>query len=61
MPQTRESFLRGLDLYAKRSDKEYSLVDCISMTAMRDNGITDILTNDHHFAQEGFHVLIQKP
>ena len=25
LPQTRASFLRGLDLYARRSDKEYSL------------------------------------
>jgi len=27
---------------------------------MRDEGITDILTNDHHFEQEGFRVLIRK-
>ena len=34
-PQSRESFLSGLQLYEKRSDKAYSLVDCISMNAMR--------------------------
>ena len=31
------------------------------MTAMRDTNIKDILTNDHHFTQEGFNALIQRP
>jgi len=31
IPQTYESFMRGLDFYASRADKAYSLVDCISM------------------------------
>ena len=35
IPQTRESFLSGLELYEKRPDKEYSFVDCISMDVMR--------------------------
>jgi len=60
LPQTHLSFLRGLELYSRRPDKEYSLVDCTSMTAMRDEGITDVLTNDHHFTQEGFTVLIHQ-
>lgn len=30
------------------------------MSAMRVNGITDVLTNDHHFTQEGFNVLIRR-
>jgi predicted nucleic acid-binding protein len=30
LPQTRQSLLRGLDLYKARSDKKYSLTDCIS-------------------------------
>ena len=29
--QTHESFLAGLTLYQNRLDKEYSLIDCISM------------------------------
>ena len=53
----RELFLRALDLYERRPDKEYSLTDCMSMVIMRDRGITDVLTNDHHFTQEGFTVL----
>lgn len=57
LPQTRQSLLRGLDLYKTRSDKSYSLTDCISMVAMRERSITDVLTHDRHFAQEGFTVL----
>jgi predicted nucleic acid-binding protein len=55
--QSHASFLRGLGLYEKRPDKEYSLTDCISMTAMRQASLTEVLTNDHHFAQEGFTIL----
>lgn len=60
IPQSRESFLRGLHLYEQRGDKEYSLTDCISMNAMKSESIAEILTNDHHFEQEGFNVLIKK-
>jgi len=59
VPQTHDSFLSGLELYGKRLDKEYSLTDCISMNVMRERGITQVLTTDHHFEQEGFRVLIQ--
>jgi predicted nucleic acid-binding protein len=57
IPQTRERFLASLDLYEQRLDKEYSLTDCISMQVMKEMGITDVLTHDHHFAQEGFMIL----
>lgn len=52
-----ESFLVGLALYKARADKGYSLTDCISMTTMRERNITEVLTNDRHFTQEGFTVL----
>jgi predicted nucleic acid-binding protein len=58
-PQSRESFLAGLRLYEQRNDKGYSLVDCISMTTMRRQGILEILTNDRHFIQEGFRVVLR--
>ena len=48
MPQSHASFLDALALYASRPDKEYSLVDCVSMRAMRREGLTEALTNDHH-------------
>src|SRR5215831_13940725 len=50
-------FLDGLSLYRVRPDKEYSLTDCMSMQVMRRERLTDILTNDHHFTQEGFTIL----
>jgi uncharacterized protein len=54
IPQSRQTFLAGLALYEARPDKEYSLTDCISMAAMRQEGITEVLTHDDHFTQEGF-------
>ena len=59
IPQSRESFLAGLRLYRTRPDKRYSLVDCISMQAMRREGLTEVLTNDRHFEQEGFRALFR--
>lgn len=58
LPQSRDSFLRGVDLYEQRLDKEYSLTDCISMNAMKSESVAEFLTNDPHFRQEGFEVLI---
>jgi predicted nucleic acid-binding protein len=55
--QSRETFLAGLQLYSHRLDKGYSLTDCISMQTMKSLGITEVLTHDNHFAQEGFTVL----
>jgi uncharacterized protein len=57
----RAVFLDGLALYRSRLDKEYSLADCISMQVMRREGITDVLSNDHHFTQEGFPLLFREP
>ena len=61
LPQTRESFLAGFRLYCNRPDKACSLPDCISMCAMHQKGITDVLTNDRHFEQEGFRALFRQP
>ena len=58
--QSHESFLAGLALYERRPDKEYSLADCISMNVMRQRGIQEVLTNDRHFAQEGFNRLLDR-
>ena len=60
VPQTSASFSAGLDLYRARLDKGYSLTDCISMETMRHQGIADVLTNDAHFDQEGFHSLFRQ-
>ena len=60
LPQTRESFMKGLDVYASHTDKAYSLVDCISMNTMRQMGLAEVLTNDHYFTQEGFTILVTR-
>ncbi len=54
VPQSHQSFHDGLALYEARSDKGYSLTDCISMNVMRRQGILEILTHDGHFTQAGF-------
>jgi predicted nucleic acid-binding protein len=59
IPQTRASFLAGLELYQARPDKGYSLTDCISMQTMRRENIVEALTNDRHFQQEGFKALFK--
>lgn len=58
-PQTRQSALAGAALYAQRPDKGYSLTDCISMNVMKQLDLTEVLTHDKHFSQEGFTVLFK--
>jgi predicted nucleic acid-binding protein len=58
--QSHESFLAGLELYERRPDKQYSLVDCISMNVMRQLGTNEVLTQDRHFSQEGFVRLLKR-
>ncbi len=41
-------------LFSERSDKEWGLTDCISMTVMSQMNIIEIFTLDHHFHQAGF-------
>jgi predicted nucleic acid-binding protein len=59
IPQRRDGFLEGLALYKARPDKGYSLTDCISTQTMRREGLTNVLTNDRHFEQEGFHAIFR--
>ena len=58
LPQSHESFDEGVRLFEARDDKDYSLQDCISMNAMVRHDILRVLTNDHHFEQEGFVILL---
>ena len=59
IPCDRALLNRGIQLYAARPDKEWSLTDCISFVVMGDEGITEALTGDHHFEQAGFEVLLR--
>jgi len=56
---SRYGFEDALYMYERRLDKAYSLVDCVSMRLMLRRELTHVLTNDHHFSQEGFVVLNQ--
>ena len=60
LPQTHEGFLAGCRLYQARPDKGYSLTDCISMEAMHREWLSEVLTNDEHFTQEGFTCLLER-
>jgi len=51
---SHDLFAAGLELYAQRADKEWSLTDCISFVVMKREGLTDALTGDKHFEQAGF-------
>jgi len=59
MPPDRKLFADGVALYLGRPDKHYSLTDCISMVVMRRWGITEALTQDRHFRQEGLRALFK--
>ena len=56
---TAETFRSGLEFYRQRLDKGYSLTDCISMQTMHREQITEALTSDRHFEQEGFRALFR--
>lgn len=59
IPASDGLFAAGLDLYARRPDKEWSLTDCVSFVVMEREGITDALTGDRHFEQAGFVALLK--
>lgn len=58
VPLSRGLLDAGLRLYERRADKEWSLADCIAFVVMKEKGITDALTADHHFEQAGFKALL---
>lgn len=49
----------AVSLLQARLDKTYSLCDAVSFVLMRERGITDALTTDRHFEQEGFRRLLK--
>lgn len=51
----RDSF----SLFKKLSDKEFSFTDCTSFQIMKQFKIKTAFTNDHHFEQMGFDILIK--
>jgi predicted nucleic acid-binding protein len=51
---TPKLFERAFDLYKKRQDKSWGLVDCLSFIIMQDKNINFALSFDQHFVQAGF-------
>lgn len=49
---------RAWDLYARRSDKQWGMTDCVSMVVMEDRGIRTVITADRHFEQAGYEKLL---
>jgi|SRR5437868_14541387 len=60
IPASEALFRQGVALFAKRPDKEWSLVDCISMVIMKQRRLKEALTTDHHFVQAGFRALLRE-
>jgi predicted nucleic acid-binding protein len=44
----------AFDLFGARTDKEWSLTDCLSFVLMSRRGISNALAADEHFRQAGF-------
>jgi len=51
-------FDEAIELYASRSDKEWSLTDCTSFLVMEREDLTEALTADRHFEQAGYRALL---
>lgn len=49
----------GRELYLSMSDKDWSLTDCISFVVMRENGVFEAFSSDHHFEQAGVKALLR--
>jgi predicted nucleic acid-binding protein len=50
----------AVSLYQTRSDKHWSLTDCLSFVVMTQRQIGEALTFDHHFQQAGFRSLLRE-
>ena len=52
-------FWDAVEFYNARPDQEWGFVDCASFQIMSERNIQEALTNDHHFTQAGFTILMQ--
>ena len=55
-----EHFEAGLQLFAERLDKDWSLTDCTSFVLMQKHAIDQALATDHHFEQAGFRMPLKR-
>lgn len=61
VPVSANLYRLGVELFARRQDKTWSLVDCTSFVIMNHRGVTEALTADQHFLQAGFRALLLEP
>ena len=59
VPPDPPLFEEGIQLFANRPDKGWSLTDCISFVVMAKEDITEALTGDKHYEQAGFVALLK--
>lgn len=52
-------FVRALQLYQNRQDKNWGLTDCISFIVMQEQELVYAATADIHFVQAGFIALLR--
>ena len=48
----------AVELYRSRTDKNWSLTDCLSFVIMKRHAISEALTTDRHFEQAGFRAIM---
>ena len=53
-----DRFHAAANLFIRHHDKEWSFTDCVSFVLMRELGVQDSFTTDHHFRQAGFNALL---
>ena len=58
LPFNEQFFEEAFELYQERQDKSWGMTDCSSFVVMRQLGIKEALTADHHFQQAGFRILL---
>lgn len=56
---TDEIYDSAWELYRKRKDKNWGITDCTSFEVMRILGIKKAFTNDKHFEQAGYSVVLK--
>lgn len=56
---TENHYVEALELLKARPDKTYSLCDAVSFILMREHAVSEAVTTDRHFKQEGFIRLLE--
>ena len=57
---TEEIEEEAWELFKQYSDKDFSFTDCTSFVIMRQFGLSEVFTNDRHFEQMGFTILLKR-